>query len=81
MATETCSYSDIVHLFGPISDHLSKEILDLEPSPAELEVAAAYAAGMTDVLGEARAPLTGKAALIYDIVSREDLLEDDERRG
>jgi hypothetical protein len=80
MATEMCSYSDIVHLFGPISDHLSREILELQPSPAELEVAAAYVAGMTDVLGDARAPLTGKAALIYEIVSRDELLVDDDRR-
>jgi len=80
MATQTCSYSDIVHLFGPISDHLSKEILELQPSPAEMEVAAAYIAGMTDVLGEARAPLTGKAARICEIVSRDELLEDDDRR-
>jgi hypothetical protein len=35
---------------------------------------------MTDVLGEARAPLTGKAALIYEIVSRDELLVDDDRR-
>lgn len=80
MATETCSYSDIVHLFGPISDHLSREILELQPSPAEMEVAAAYIAGMTDVLGEARAPLTGKAARICEIVGRDELLDDDDRR-
>lgn len=81
MVTETCSYADIDHLFGPLSDHLSKEIMELQPSPAEMEVAAAWIAGMTDVLGEARTPLTGKAARICEIVSRDDLLEEDERRG
>lgn len=81
MVTETCSYSDIIHLFGPISDHLSKEIMDLRPSAAEMKVAAAYAAGLTDVMGEVRTPLTGKAARIYEIVSRDDLLAEEERRG
>jgi len=74
MVTETSTYSDIVHLFGPIEDHLAREILDLQPTPAELEVVAAYQAGMTDVLGEERLPLAGTAALIYEIVSRDDVL-------
>lgn len=80
MVTETCSYADILHLFGPLSDHLSKEIMELRPTPAEMEVAAAYIAGMTDVLGEARTPLTGKAARICEIVSRDELLEEEDRR-
>jgi len=79
MATGTSNYSDIVHLFGPIQDHLAREILDLQPTPAELEVVAAYYAGLTDVMGEERVPLTGKAARIYEIVSRDEmLLEEDE---
>ena len=81
MKTATCSYADIAHLFGPLEDHLSKEIMDLEPSLAELEVAAAYMAGLTDVTGEARTPLTGKAARVYEIASRDDLLEEEERRA
>jgi hypothetical protein len=79
MVTETSKHSDIVHLFGPIDDHLAREILALQPSPAELEVVAAYQAGMTDVLGEERVPLTGNAARIYEIVSRDEaLLEEEE---
>jgi hypothetical protein len=31
MVTETCTHSDILHLFGPIADHLAREILDLQP--------------------------------------------------
>ena len=78
MVTERSTYSDIVHLFGPIEDHLAREILDLEPSPAELEVVAAYQAGLTDVLGEERVPLSGTAARIFAIVSRDELLEEEE---
>ena len=79
MATQTSTHSDILHLFGPIEDHLAREILDLQPTPAELEVVAAYIAGLTDVMGQARLPLAGNAARIYDIVSRDEvLLEEDE---
>ena len=80
MVTERSTHSDIVHLFGPIEDHLTREILDLDPTLAELEVAAAYAAGMTDVMGEERTPLSGNAARIYEIVSRVEALEEDDRR-
>jgi hypothetical protein len=72
--------TDIQHLFGPIEDHLTREILDLDPTLAELEVAAAYAAGMTDVMGEERTPLSGNAARIYEIVNRAEALEEDDRR-
>jgi len=79
MVTERSTHSDIVHLFGPMEDHLAREILDLQPTPAELEVVAAYCAGLTDVLGEERVPLAGNAARIYEIVSRDEvLLEEDE---
>jgi len=78
MATATSTHSDIQHLFGPIEDHLAREILDLDPTLAELEVAAAYFAGMTDVMGEERTPLSGNAALIYEIVRREEELAEEE---
>ena len=82
MATATSTRSDIQHIFGPIEDHLASEILELDPTLAELEVAAAYAAGLTDVMGKGRTPLSGNAARIYDIVSRDaDLAEEDDRRA
>lgn len=81
MVTETCTHSDILRLFGPIADHLAREILDLQPSADEMEVAAAYRAGLTDVMGAARAPLTGKAARIFEIVSRDELLDDEDLRA
>ena len=76
--TERSTHSDIVHLFGPIEDQLAREILDLQPTPAELEIVAAYQAGMTDVMGEERVPLAGNAARIYEIVSRDEMLPDEE---
>lgn len=81
MKTETCSYEDVRHLFGPLDDHLGKEIMELSPTTAELEIAAAYIAGLTDVTGDARTPLTGKAARVYEIVSRDELLDEEDRRA
>ena len=81
MVTETCTHSDILHLFGPIADHLASAILDLQPSPGEMKIAAAYIAGLTDVMGEVRTPLTGKAARIFEIVSRDELLDDEDLRA
>jgi hypothetical protein len=76
------TYEKIVHLFGPIDSHRILEILELDPSPAELEVAASYFAGMTDVMGEERQPLAGNSANIYEIIIRDEpTLEDDQPRS
>ena len=81
MKTESALYSEIIHLFGTIDDHKVVEIMDLQPSPIELEIAAAYFGGMTDVMGEERQPLSGKTAEIYEIVNRDEpLLEEEIRR-
>ncbi len=81
MKTESSIYSEIIHLFGTIDDHKVVEIMDLQPSPIELEIAAAYFGGMTDIMGEERQPLSGNAAKIFEIVNREEpLLEEENRR-
>jgi hypothetical protein len=79
MASQFSTHSDIIHLFGPLDDHIAAEILGLRPTIDDLEVAAAYRAGMTDVLGEARLPLSGTAARVYEIVQRDELLEEEDR--
>ncbi len=79
MATESSVYSEILHLFGPLDDHKVLEILKLEPTNQELEIVASYHAGMTDVLGEERQPLSGKSARIYDIIRMDELLPEEER--
>jgi hypothetical protein len=65
-------------MFGPVDDHRALEILHLNPSPEELEVAMAYLADMTDVMGEARQPLSGNAGRIYDIVTRDETFPEEE---
>lgn len=67
---------DITRMFGTIDDHRAVEILDLNPSPADLEVTLAYLADMSDIMGEERQPLTGIASDIYEIVTRDEPLEE-----
>jgi hypothetical protein len=82
MATESPTHSEILRLFGTIDDHKAEEIIELNPSPDELAVTAAYVAGMNDVMGKEHHPLTGNAARIYEIVTREEASGEDEyRRG
>lgn len=80
MAIETSLHAEILRLFGTIDDHRVVEILDLNPTLEDMEVTAAYVANMDDVMGEERIELSGTAALIYDIVTRNDTLAEDEYR-
>ena len=70
MTIESPTRKDIQRILGKIDDHRVTEIIDLDPSLEELEVAMAYLADMTDVMGEERQPLSGIAAEIYEIVIR-----------
>ena len=67
---------DITRMFGTIDDHRAVEILDLNPSPADLEVTLAYLADMSDIMCEERQPLTGVASDIYEIVTRDEPFEE-----
>ena len=78
MISESFTHSEILRLFGEIEDHRTEEILELNPSPDDLEVTAAYVAGLDDVMGKERLPLAGKAAKIYEIVTRDESLGEDE---
>ena len=45
-----------------------------------MEITAAYLANMDDVMGEERLELSGTAARIYNIVTRDETLAEDEYR-
>jgi hypothetical protein len=80
MATKSTIHTEILRLFGPLDDHIVKQIETLEPSLDELEITAAYLAGIDDVMGKERLPLSGKTAEIYEIVTRDEDFVDDEYR-
>jgi len=78
--TRKLSHDDVIHLLGPLSDQAVADILKLEASYADLEAVAMRLAQEDDVLGEARRPLTGASAQVYDIV-RSVEQDADEPRG
>ena len=75
MNTKMPTRDDVIHLLGDVSDHKVVEILETGASLEQLEEAAAWLAGESDVMGEERLPLTGAAAKVYDIIARDELPE------
>ncbi len=80
MAKQSSIHSDILRLFGELDDHKVEEIIELNPSLDELEVTAAYVAGMNDVMGKEHHPLTGKAGQVYEVATRDEPLVEEEYR-
>jgi hypothetical protein len=72
METNSSIHTETLRLFGSLDDHRIKEIENLDPSLDDLEVTSAYLAGMDDIMGKERHPLTGRAAKIYEIVIRDE---------
>lgn len=80
MATKSPIHLEILRLLGALDDYKAVQIEELNPSMDELEITAAYLAGMDDIMGKERLPLAGKAARIYEIMTRDELPGEDEYR-
>jgi hypothetical protein len=63
---------DVRRLFGDIDAHTAAEIVGSGASLAELEEVAAHLAAETDVMGEARRPLTGRALRLYELIRAQE---------
>ena len=59
---------DVTHLCGDIPDWKTAAILKSRANAKELELALAWTTGKSDIAGEARLPLTGLAAQVYEIL-------------
>ncbi len=66
--------NDVVRLLGDMSDHKVVEILETGATIEHLEEAAAWLSGEDDIMGEARIPLKGVAASVYQILIRDEEL-------
>jgi hypothetical protein len=74
------THDDVTRLCGDIEERKVAAILATGASLAELEEALAWVAGESDVMGEARLPVAGTVAELYDIlVEGEDLWGDEGR--
>lgn len=60
--------NDVVRHLRAVNDHTITEALRANPTLENLEAVSLRLAQEDDVLGEARKPLNGEAARIYDIV-------------
>ncbi len=65
-------HDDLQRILGEVSDDKAIAILALNPTLADVETAAIYAAGDGDVLGKSGRPLGGTAAEILDILAADE---------
>lgn len=72
-------HDDIVRLLGDVDEAKVAAVAATGASLEELEEAVAYTIGEDDVMGEARKPLTGRAATIYEILTTGPESLDEER--
>jgi hypothetical protein len=68
---------EVMDLFGDLDDMKIAAIVAEQPTMGELEEAAAWAAGESDMIGELERPLEGVIARVYEIITSDRELEDD----
>ena len=78
-AEQAVTHEMVVGLIGEIGNAKIAAILAAGPTPEDLEEAVAWAAGESDVMGEERLPLTGVAARVYDILTADEVYNDERR--
>ena len=64
--------ADVRRLCGDILDWKVDAILASGATIGDVEVAMAWVTGGDDVMGEARAPLSGAAARVYDLLASDE---------
>jgi hypothetical protein len=69
---------EVRHLAGPIEDATVVEILGMEPTIEDLEVAALHARGQAGRPKQSVSELSGTAALVYDVLLRDHLYQEAE---
>ena len=65
---EMATVAELRRIAGDIDDVTAANILSLEPTIEEVELAIACAEGRSDARGNGPWPLTGKAAEIFEIL-------------
>jgi hypothetical protein len=65
--------SDVAHALGDDEDTAIAAIMALKPTSGEFYTALAWAVGESDVMGEERKSLDGKAKQVYDILAADEV--------
>ena len=68
---------DAIEIFGPLPDARIAAILATGATVQQLEEAAAWAAGESDVMGQMRRPVSGPVAAVFDILTANEALAND----
>jgi hypothetical protein len=68
--------ADVSRFVRDVDERKVLEILALHPTVAEIEQAAAWAAGNGDVLDKTGRPLSGAAATVFDILTADEEKEE-----
>lgn len=79
-ADRTCAKataSDVLEVLGPMSDDRVAAVLETGATVRQIEEAAAWATGESDVMGELRRPVAGPVAAVYEILTADELLAED----
>jgi hypothetical protein len=66
------THEAILGIAGDISDAKAAAVAATGATPEELEEAAAWAVGEDDVMGKLRLPLSGRVAVLYDILTADE---------
>ena len=70
---------DVFRIFGKISDHSVVEILEANPTMAQLEEVSMWLSQGDDVMGEARLSLSPVPARILELLMRDEEFSEDQR--
>ena len=73
------TYDDIKRLLGDPDDHMIAEIEGMGLDFSELEEVSAHLAQETDVMGDLRKPLTGRALAVYNLLRRQEAQWEEDR--
>jgi hypothetical protein len=76
-AAQPPSYEELVRLVGELDAERLAEIELLHATVSEIEEAVAFATGEDDVMGEARIPLIGRAAEVYEIITADETTDEE----
>jgi hypothetical protein len=69
--------AQIIDIVGPLTDARVLAIIDTGATIEQIEEAATWADGESDVMGDLRVPATGPVAAVYDILRTEEKYAED----
>jgi len=69
---QSATWQDVKRVLGEMSDIKIADVLALRPTVPELEEAGMWSRGEGDIIGREGHRLSGKAAMIFEIISAEE---------